>query len=227
MIQFNLLPDVKLAFIKARRFKRLVIIVTSMVSALSVTAVIFLFVFVNVAQKKHISDINKNIQSNDKKLSAVNDLDKILTIQNQLNSLTALHDQKPETAKLFGYINQITPAQVSLSNLQINFTTKVLKISGDADTLSTVNKFVDTLKFTTFRIANQTIDNHVFSSTVLSNFAKDEKKSTYTIETVFDTRIFDSNISLLWSVPNIISTRSETEKPAALFQQSESIKAKP
>ena len=227
MIQFNLLPDVKLAFIKARRFKRLIIIATSMTSALAMTVVIFLFVFVNVAQKKHISDINKNIKSNDDKLNAVNDLNKILTIQNQLNSLTALHDQKPETAKLFDYINRITPAQVSLSSLQINFTTKILKISGDADTLSTVNKFVDTLKFTTYRTANQTIDNQVFSSTVLSTFAKDEKKSTYTIETVFDARIFDSNISLLWSVPNIISTRSETEKPTALFQQNDNVKAKP
>ena len=62
---------------------------------------------------------------------------------------------------------------------------------------------------------------------MLSTFAKDEKKSTYTIETVFDARIFDSNISLLWSVPNIISTRSETEKPTALFQQNDNVKAKP
>lgn len=59
MIQFNLLPDVKLAFIKARKLKRLVMVGAASVTSVSLAVVILLFIFVNVAQKKHLSDISK------------------------------------------------------------------------------------------------------------------------------------------------------------------------
>jgi len=227
MIQFNLLPDVKLAFIKARKLKRLVMVGAASVTSVSLAMVILLFIFVNVAQKKHLSDISKNIVSNENKIKGTKDLDKILTIQNQLNSLTALHDGKPVASRLFGYMNLITPANVSLSALSIDFTSGALTVGGTADALSTVNKFVDTIKFTTYTIDGQTTSKKVFSSTVLSSFAKTTKNSTYSISTIFDPLIFDVNTKLSLTVPKIISTRSETEKPDALFQQQDNVKVSP
>ncbi|MEI7521899.1 MAG: hypothetical protein WCJ86_00315 [Candidatus Saccharibacteria bacterium] len=227
MIQFNLLPDVKLAFIKARKLKRLVMVGAASVTTVSLAAVILLFIFVNVAQKKHLSDISKNIASNENKIKGTKDLDKILTIQNQLNSLTALHDGKPVASRLFGYMNLITPANVSLSTLSIDFASGALTVGGTADALSTVNKFVDTIKFTTYTIDGQTTSKKVFSSTVLSSFAKTTKNSTYSVSTIFDPLIFDANTKLSLTVPKVISTRSETEKPDALFQQQDNVKVSP
>jgi hypothetical protein len=90
-----------------------------------------------------------------------------------------------------------------------------------------VNKFVDTIKFTTYTIDGQTTSKKVFSSTVLSGFAKTTKNSTYSVSTIFDPLIFDANTKLSLTVPKVISTRSETEKPDALFQQQDNVKVSP
>ena len=92
MIQFNLLPDVKLEFIKARRLKRLVVMGSVGFSALALFILILVLVSVDVVQKKSLHDLNKDIQSNSTQLKSIPDLDKILTVQNQLGTLTSLHD---------------------------------------------------------------------------------------------------------------------------------------
>jgi Tfp pilus assembly protein PilN len=223
MIQFNLLPDVKLAFIKAKRIERSVMFISFALTAISVVVLLLLFVF-TAAQKKHITDLNKDVKKYSTQLKNTNNLDKVLTIQNQLNSLTALHDQKPVTTRLFNYITSLTPAAASISKFNIDFTAHTISITGTADSLSTVNQFVDTLKFTTYRIVQQTTDVKAFSNTVLSNFTRDDKATTYQIDSIYDPLIFDSKTELALTVPQIISTRSETEKPTALFQQAETTK---
>ncbi len=227
MIQFNLLPDIKLQLIRAKRLKRLVMLGSLLSAAVALTVLILLFIFVNFAQKKHITDVEKDIAKYDKQLRNVQDLNKVLTIQNQLTGLTTLHDQKPVASRLFTYITAITPNQVSISKIQIDFATNTLSISGGADSISTVNKFVDTLKFTTYKVKDQTNTTKAFSSTVLSNFLRAEKSSSYSIDSIFDPKIFDSKTTLDLVVPKIISTRSETEKPTALFQAPIDTKAKP
>ena len=221
MIQFNLLPDIKIQLIRAKRINRLVMLASLSSAAVALTIMILLYSFVNFAQKKHINDVNKDIAKYDKQLRSVQELNKVLTIQNQLNTLTSLHDLKPDTNRLFGYLTAITPNQVSISKVQIDFGTNTLSISGGADSLSTVNKFVDTIKFTSFNLKDQTSQTKSFSSTVLTGFTRSEKQSNYSIETKFDPKIFDSKTLLDMVVPKIISTRSETEKPAALFQSTE------
>ena len=92
MIQFNLLPDVKIKYIKTQRTKRMVILVSLLVSAASLALVTIMFVSVQVIQKKSLNDLSKDIVAETKQLQDVQDLDKILTIQNQLTALPALHD---------------------------------------------------------------------------------------------------------------------------------------
>src|SRR5690349_4497120 len=98
MIQFNLLPDVKLQYIKTRRTKRLTMIISVISAAACLTLLILMFVSVKVVQKKHINDLSKDIKSQVKTLNNVQDLNKILTVQNQLNSLPDLHQNKPATS---------------------------------------------------------------------------------------------------------------------------------
>ena len=149
MIQLNLLPDVKLQYIKAERTRGLVLSTAALITAAAIALLILLLV-IGGLQKKHISDLNKDIKSNTAKLQSQKDIAKILTVQNQLNSLTALHDSKPAAANLFGYLNGVTPVQVSITSFNIDFTSQTATITGTADSLSSVNKYVDTLKFTTY-----------------------------------------------------------------------------
>jgi len=235
MIQFNLLPDVKIEYIKARRTKRLVTLISVGASALSVFVLLLSIVTVDVVQKKSLDDLNKDIRSNTSKLKSVPNLDKILTVQNQLNTLTGLHDKKPVGSRLFTYISQVTPQGVTMSTLKVDFTANTMTLSGAAPTLDLVNKFVDTMKATTYASytpdtagqkqqanddayyqANQkyptgdleTTTKSAFSSVVLSSFAKDSKGATYNITLSFDPAIFANTSNIELRVPS--STVSNT-----------------
>jgi Tfp pilus assembly protein PilN len=217
MIQFNLLPSVKLDYVQAQRTKRTVMVMSVLVAAIAVAVLVVLFLGVQVAQKKHSSDLSKDIQTESKNLQNIKDLDKILTIQNQLGSLTALHDQKPVATRLFEYVKQLTPANVSIAQLEIDFDTKTLSFTGSANAISSVNKFADTLKFTTFKKDNTSTP--AFSEVVLAEFGKDDKGTSYGITVKFNEEVFSSAHDIKLDVPaGKITTRSETEKPENLFQ---------
>ncbi|MDB5170245.1 MAG: hypothetical protein JWN82_641 [Candidatus Saccharibacteria bacterium] len=216
MIQFNLLPDVKLQYMRAERTKRLVVSIASTVTVVSLIILVVLCLVVFVFQKKYMNDLSSDITTYSKDLQATPDLNKILTVQNQLNSLTDLHKQKPDPTRLFPYIKQITPADASIASLTIDFETQTMVITGAANSLSTVNKYVDTLKFTEYKKDDQTTK--AFSEVVLATFGRADKGASFTINLKFDPVIFSNTEKVTLSVPDKITTRSETEKPGALFE---------
>lgn len=218
MIQFNLLPDLKREYIKAKRQKHITIVVSMLTAATSLFIFTMLFLTVHVFQQTHIKNLDKDIAANKKTLESTPDLNKVLTIQNQLSSLPGLHDKKPVTSRLFTYISQITPANVSIGNISLDFDNETMSLSGGADTLSTINKFVDTIKFTTYKVGGEDSSDKPFSKVVLSSFSRGEKDSTYNISLTFNPAIFESSNEVTLVVPKIISTRSETEKPDELFK---------
>lgn len=219
MIQFNLLPDVKLEYLKAQRLKRVVMVVSTLVSAAALTVFVILLMAVQVVQKRHLGNLTEDIRLDSATLKAVPEIDKILTVQNQLTSLPPLHNQKPVASRLVGYLSQVTPAQVSISKLNVDFANKTMRFTGDADALSTVNKFVDTLKFTDYAVPDGSKQGKAFSNVVLTEFARDAQGATYQIDLVFDAAIFDRAANVALTVPKIITTRSETEKPGELFKE--------
>lgn len=225
MIQFNLLPDIKLEYIKTRRSKRMVLLISAAVAGACLLIFIGLFVFVNVLQRKHLSDLNRDIKSNISTLQQTPDLSKILTVQNQLHSLTALHQQKPAASRLLDYLGQLTPANATISDAKIDFTANTISLTGNADALSTVNQFVDTIKFTTYTSDADNQTPKAFSSVVLTSFSKGASSSSYQIDFNFDSAIFDNTHKIQLTVPKIISTRSEVDKPADLFQKNQSTQA--
>lgn len=212
MIQFNLLPDVKLEFIKARRSKHMVLLVSAAVAGVAVVMFVVLFLVVNFVQTKRISDLNKDIAKYTSQLKAIPDLNKILTVQNQLNSLTPLHDQKLASSRLVDFLTQLTPAQANISDVKLDYAENSLKITGGTDSISTINKYVDTLKFTTYNVDNAADSKKAFSDVVLSDFSVTDKGPSYSITLKFDPTIFDVTKQVVLVVPKIISTRSETEK---------------
>ncbi len=121
MIQFNLLPDVKIEFLKTRARKRLIMLISAVASAVCLAVFIVLFLFVRVNQPRHMNDLNKDIKANLSKIQSTQDLDKILTIQNQLNSLPALHDKKVVSSRLIDYLTSLTPNQATISDVNVDF----------------------------------------------------------------------------------------------------------
>jgi Tfp pilus assembly protein PilN len=219
MIQFNLLPDVKLAYIRAKRRKRIVTVISSSVIASCLTVLVLLFAFVNIAQKQHLSDLSKDINSQVKELQDTQNLDSILTVQNQLMVLDGLHDKKPLASRLFNYLTQVTPAEINITKLDVDFQQSTMKVTGSSKSLNDVNKFADTLKFTNFTIGTDETKQRAFSNVVLSSFGRTDTAANFAIDFVFDPAIFDNAKDVKLVVPDTITTRSETEKP--LFQKAE------
>lgn len=217
MIQLNLLPDVKLQYLKARRTQRLVVSVSMLVIIVSFVVLALLISTVDIIQKKSLSDLNRDIGTYTHQLQSTPNLNKILTVQNQLQVLTSLHDQKPAASRLFGYLQQVTPSSASISQLNIDYTQNTLSLTGNADSLDTVNAFTDTLKFTTYKKSDGSSAN-AFSSVVLAQFSRNAAGATYTITATFDPAIFNSANNTSLTVPSIISTRSIIEQPTNLFQ---------
>ena len=222
MIQFNLLPDIKIQYLRARRQKHLVVLTSVVVMVACVAAMAVLISITFFVQKKSIADLSRDIKSASGELQGTKDLTKMLTVQNQLKALTGLHDNKPVAARIFGYMNQYTPVSASISRMNLDFSQQTLTLSGSADSLETVNKYTDTLKFTTYHTKSAPKDEKkAFNSVVLSAFGRDSKGATYTITFKFDPAIFSEADEVSLTVPNQITTRSQTEQPSALFKQSE------
>ncbi|PID30720.1 hypothetical protein CSA80_04330 [Candidatus Saccharibacteria bacterium] len=152
MIQFNLLPDIKLEFVKARRMKRLMLLVSLIVGGISIAVLLFALFFVHVAQKKSLNDLQADIKTYSEELKSEKDLSRILTVQNQLGALTSLHEQKPATSRLFTYITQVTPDQAILTKLTVDYAKNTMSIGGKAPTLDAVGVYADTLKATGYKI---------------------------------------------------------------------------
>lgn len=225
MIQFNLLPDVKLEYIKAQRTRHMVTGVSIIVSLVA-AGLLLALLGANLLQKKHLNDLSRDIASQTTKLQNEPQIDKILTVQNQLQSLTALHTGKPAASHLFDYLNQLTPNAVAISNLTIDMTQQTATITGTADALSSVNQYVDTLKFTTYTTGSggsSSSNTKAFSNVVLSSFGRSSdntngKPASYSITLNYDKTIFDNTQEVKLVVPRLTTTRSELERPSDLFQ---------
>ena len=195
MIQFNLLPDIKIQYLKARRQKHLVMLSSTVVIIFSVTLMVVLLSIVFGLQKKNLADLNRDIKSKSSELQSTKNLSRILTVQNQLNSLPALHDEKPVVSRLYTYITQVTPTEASISRLNIDFEKNVLTVTGAANALSTVNKFTDGLKLATYTTDDAPkTSKRAFSAVVLSAFSRDSTGASYTITASFDPLLFGEKL---------------------------------
>jgi hypothetical protein len=211
MIQLNLLPDVKLEYIKAERSRRLVLSISFLVAAVSIV-LLLLLLSVEGLQKKHLNDLTKDINSESSKLQKEPQISKILTVQNQLQSLTSLHAQEPAASRVFDYLNQVTPSNVSIADFKIDFTQQTSTITGTAANLADVNQYVDTLKYTTFTTGDGSPGQPAFSNIVLSSFSLNGggqgsgQAASYTITLSYNPTIFDITQNVKLSVPNVTTT---------------------
>lgn len=222
MIEVNLLPDIKQEYIKAEKSRRLVMTIAVLAIIVSVALVVLLYM-AGALQRKHISDLSKDIDSYSKELKAKPRIAKILTVQNQLESLTGLHNSKPAVSRLFDNLNQATPTTVDISSFKADFAGNTISITGAADSLSAVNKYIDSLKRAKYSSDKGQTTAPAFSNIVLLNFgvgasAANSRPASYTITLNYDPAIFDITQNPQLIIPNTTSTRSNTFGSDDLFK---------
>ena len=223
MIQLNLLPAIKLEYVKARRNKRLALLGATIVAGTSLLVLVLLFAGVQL-EAKHSRDLSKDIKTENQKLQDVQDISSILTIQNQLVNLQTLHASKPEANRIAEYLRQTTPAEVVLSKAEVDFEAGTISLEGESPSVAIANAHVDTLKFTMYTTKSVTEQKNAFTEVVLGTVAPNsqESKVTYDLTFKFDPAIFsnqEEDIKLV--VPNKITTRSQLDRPDAVFSPQE------
>jgi len=159
-------------------------------------------------QKNIILNLNGNITKYSKQLKAIPSVDKMLTVQKQLNTLTGLHEKKPVMSRLFPYLQQLTPQAVSLNKLQIDNVASTISLGGTADSLDTVKVYTNALKAATYTVDGGT-PTKAFSDVVLSNFSRDTKGANFTITAKFDPTLFSLTSNVKMQV-NVVADDSQS-----------------
>jgi Tfp pilus assembly protein PilN len=223
MITLNLLPDIKKEYLRSQRIKRLFIVGAVIVSGAFVALAVLLAIFVFGAQRLHLSSIQSDIDEAVTTLQNQPDLDKIVTIQKQLEALPQLHAEKPAADRLLEYLSKLVPQDISLTRLQMTlFEDYEATLTGFGSEPKAVNVFVDTLKNATFtHSGDQTVN--PFSQVVLDGITVDENEGTsYRIILTFDPILFDNTVTDgELNVPNITTSASVQGRPDIFQEPSE------
>jgi hypothetical protein len=225
MIQLNLLPDVKLEYIRSRRFSRLIYTVASIVTLIAVIIALVLFINVKIIQAHHLHNLESKIQQATTHLQSDTNFNKILTVQNQLATLPKLYALRPIASLLLGfgsadgYLDEITPSTVFINTISVDFTADSMNIQGSANNIYSVNQYVDTLKFTNYYVnGNKKAEQLAFSNVTLNAFSTQSAGSaSYTINLSFKPDLFNSALQPQLDVPTTVTTRSQLETPSVLF----------
>lgn len=135
MIEINLVPDVKQELIKAQRVRSAVVSLAILAGMGAVGIVVLLGLWVFGVQTARSVLTDNTIREQSAKLSAVKDLSRTLTIQNQLDKLPSLHESKYIDSRIFDVLTTINPPQpnnVAISKLTLDSTARTVSIEAQA-----------------------------------------------------------------------------------------------
>ena len=172
MIEINLLPNVKRELLKTRAMRNRVISISFLVGGASIAAVVVLALILG-SQIAAEAVQNGVIKDRNDKLMAVEDLNKVVTIQHQLTKINEQHSGKKINSRIFDVVtavNPVAPNNVSFSDIKVNPESKTITLEGSA-----VNGYsaLETLKKTILNTKVQTTDGYKSSEVSLTKEIKD------------------------------------------------------
>lgn len=135
MIELNLIPDVKLELLRARRQQATVISMSILVTIIAGGIVTLLALYVFGGQELLKFTADTTTKSEMQKLTSVKDLSKTLTVQQQIAAISSQQDQKLISSRLFDVLNATIPTdknKVSLTTVNIDAETKTITLEGQA-----------------------------------------------------------------------------------------------
>jgi Tfp pilus assembly protein PilN len=148
MIEINLIPDVKQELIRARMVRSAVVsgaIITTIIAA-AVVAVLSVYVFGIQTVRSAVAD--DAIKKGSAQLASVEDLSKILTIQNQLTKVNDLNNNKAIDSRVFELLQAIIPPapnDVKVSSLIVDASAKTITFEGQTPTYPALEAFKKTI----------------------------------------------------------------------------------
>lgn len=150
MIEINLIPDVKQELIKAQRM-RATVISGSIVASIIVGAIVtLLLLYVFGVQTVRSNILDGQIKDGAAQLAEVEDLSKILTIQNQLTKISDLNSKKNIDSRIFDMLSAVTPSgdnavQFSQITISDNAEVQTIRLEGQTRAYDSMEVFKKTL----------------------------------------------------------------------------------
>lgn len=228
MIQLNLLPDVKKEYLRAQSARRktitLAIFVTIIAAGLTVVVAFYVYAVQNGIMYLQTQDIKGKASQ----LSAVKDIDKYLTIQNQLSQLSDLHGDKNDYSRLLDFLPKLNPAppqNISLTNLEVSDTDSTITFKGKVADYGALTTFKDTLTNATFTYNTDGVvqdATKLFSEVTIQSAVYGKTSTTagvtFTVVAKYDPAIFkQKNTDVQVAVPSKETTGSVVGAPEAIF----------
>lgn len=225
MIQVNLIPDVKLELIKAQRHRNMVIAfsILSMIIAGAIVAILVIFL---LGQRASETLITRNIVNLDQEFRDTADIQKTVTVKNQLANIQKSHEQKAMMSRVFDLIVEAsakgTDNSVTLNTFSVDTETNTISIQAQTDkrgfsAAEVFRKNIEGMKLyyvpaDESKAPGEFKDDHktkekgeesisIANDVVLSDlsYGSDEGRKTVSFRLTFtyDTQLFSQNIDML------------------------------
>ena len=229
MIQLNLLPDVKKEFLRAESARRKTIAVSILVTIIAVGLTVVFAIYVYAVQNVIIFAQTQDIKNKAQQLSGVKDIDKYLTIQNQLKELSSLHNDKNNYSRLLAFLPTLNPAppqNVTLTNLEVVSADTTINLKGTVADYGSLTTFKDTLANADYSYQSSSdgepVTGKLFKEVVIesASYEKTANKSgvNFSIMLTYEPEVFkQANTNVSVTVPNKETTNSVTNSPQAIF----------
>jgi Tfp pilus assembly protein PilN len=148
MIEINLIPDVKQELLKAERARAMVISGSIITCIIAGGIVALLAVYIYGVQFGRNIIVDNSIKSGSEKLAKVEDLSKLLTIQNQMKRINELNDTKSINSRLFDVLAAVTPPspnEIRVSLLTLSTEETTIRIEGQTKAYDSMEVFKKTI----------------------------------------------------------------------------------
>lgn len=170
MIEINLIPDVKQELLKAQRTRAIVISSSIFASIIAVGIVVLLLGYIFGVQGFRNIFLDDQIDKKGTQFSNIEDLSKVLTIQNQLKTISELNGQKNMDSRVFDMIAAITPqgdSTVSFSQITVGSGSDEAAVAEGTPTTTggQVHLEGQTTGYAAMEVFKKTVENTVFEYT--------------------------------------------------------------
>lgn len=222
MITLNLLPEVKLEYLRTRRIQARVISIAIIATIVAVGLVAVAASWVYIGQTVQKAYYTGEIKKNAATLKAIPDVDKYLTIQNQLSQLSSLHANKVDLSRLLDYLKKLNPAaprNITLTSAELltGDAGNTVTFQGEAKDYTGLNTFRDTLMNASIKTGDQSeklFESVTVTASSLQAGSKGQAVVSFNISTTYNPNAFLASVKIQdLVVPTLNTTQSAQAAP--------------
>lgn len=154
MIEINLVPDVKQELIHAQRVRMSVMSISTVIGLVAIGVVIVMGLLLGVQGARGLL-LDNSISANSKKLEQVPDINKTLTIQNQLDQIATIHDSEHVNSRIFSVLTSLaqngSEGAIQYSSVAIDSSSNTVTVQAQTPTFNGLDAYKKTLAATQFQ----------------------------------------------------------------------------